>query len=510
MKISRVLIKGSNQGFTPDSFAFDCTCYSNDNSLWATFYTNQIGEITITGNVICERPNEGMEIMIYDEDLKPVEPCQILLPNRNNRLSFNDLEPYTKYFIMLDSHNGDICSFNLKVKKEPFLPPQMILEHSIKPIYCIGTELCYSLINVIDIAETEWILPPKDSIVSGGQNGDLEVCIHYKEEGEKLIKANILNLCDPDTMLSTKEFISADKNLVGIDSIYANKEHLCRLDIVTYRFKNNFDPSITFNWRIPSNLFFILDGGEPTDTFLRVRIVGHGKSPLVVTPNISCALPYRHMVEVPFRERTFITKEICPENGFTFNGVIYTEPGLHRIVLPTADMLCDSTISLHLIERDVHPSPTIDCCFESDRIKVDWESTADSFKITVNRSTDFFVKKPPFNINKADFPEGAIVKVQPLDACTFLPGEVSCFNPVSSVESTSFNDAIKVFPNPTNGFITIESVQEVRWVEIYDISGKFLQRASTNKIEVLHQIPGLYFLKINTEKGISVKRVLVQ
>jgi hypothetical protein len=80
--------------------------------------------------------------------------------------------------------------------------------------------------------------------------------------------------------------------------------------------------------------------------------------------------------------------------------------------------------------------------------------------------------------------------------------------------SDIFTDNISVFPNPVNDRLYIEAETEVEDVIVYDIYGRVqnfrnseTQRLS-NSIDVSNLKAGIYFVKINTEKGNIVKRII--
>ena len=75
---------------------------------------------------------------------------------------------------------------------------------------------------------------------------------------------------------------------------------------------------------------------------------------------------------------------------------------------------------------------------------------------------------------------------------------------------------LNLYPNPTTGMLTIENGEwRIENVEIFDIYGRKLYfstrplvHSSTVNIDISHLSAGVYFLKINTETGMVVKKVL--
>jgi len=89
------------------------------------------------------------------------------------------------------------------------------------------------------------------------------------------------------------------------------------------------------------------------------------------------------------------------------------------------------------------------------------------------------------------------------------------------------NDLFRIFPNPTTGELIIEwtSKQVDEWtsIEIYDIFGKKMeiphcvrndvipsvaQRSEESRINISHLHPGIYLIKITTEKGVITQKII--
>ncbi|MCL2511837.1 MAG: Ig-like domain-containing protein, partial [Bacteroidales bacterium] len=86
--------------------------------------------------------------------------------------------------------------------------------------------------------------------------------------------------------------------------------------------------------------------------------------------------------------------------------------------------------------------------------------------------------------------------------------------PAIATEEPNLED-IMVYPNPTSGEITIENGElKIENVEIFDIMGKKItfnfQLSTFNSIDLSHLPTGVYFLRIQTESGIVVRRVVKQ
>ena len=72
------------------------------------------------------------------------------------------------------------------------------------------------------------------------------------------------------------------------------------------------------------------------------------------------------------------------------------------------------------------------------------------------------------------------------------------------------DDSISVFPNPTNSVVNINSKTEILTTELYDVQGRILETLVGNnrKLDISDKTYGIYFLKITTEKGSKVERII--
>lgn len=70
--------------------------------------------------------------------------------------------------------------------------------------------------------------------------------------------------------------------------------------------------------------------------------------------------------------------------------------------------------------------------------------------------------------------------------------------------------SISIFPNPTASQITINSDTNIKSLELFDIQGRILQTVlgNQNNLDISSKSNGIYFLKINTEKGSKVEKII--
>ncbi|MGC4040152.1 MAG: T9SS type A sorting domain-containing protein [Flavobacterium sp.] len=92
----------------------------------------------------------------------------------------------------------------------------------------------------------------------------------------------------------------------------------------------------------------------------------------------------------------------------------------------------------------------------------------------------------------------------------------------TNIEQTTFqtlsngvdhlDSSISIYPNPANALITINCNSVIKTIELYDIQGRLLEtdldNANTVVIDISTKQNGIYFLKIKTEKGSKVEKVV--
>jgi hypothetical protein len=81
----------------------------------------------------------------------------------------------------------------------------------------------------------------------------------------------------------------------------------------------------------------------------------------------------------------------------------------------------------------------------------------------------------------------------------------------SNIIDMPTTSSLKVYPNPTTGELIIENNElTINKIEIIDLSGKTIKQfnQSTNKVNVSDIANGVYFIKIETGKGIVIQKIV--
>lgn len=80
---------------------------------------------------------------------------------------------------------------------------------------------------------------------------------------------------------------------------------------------------------------------------------------------------------------------------------------------------------------------------------------------------------------------------------------------VNSVREIRDTDGIEIFPNPTTDHVYIHSDEEVLFVEVYNVAGRLINQVKKNDVlSLTKEFNGIYILKIYTEKGIFIEKVI--
>ncbi len=78
--------------------------------------------------------------------------------------------------------------------------------------------------------------------------------------------------------------------------------------------------------------------------------------------------------------------------------------------------------------------------------------------------------------------------------------------------SFSIDNSIAIYPNPASDIVNINCNNLIKSVQLYDVQGRILQTQITDNIQtsinILDKSKGIYFLKITTENGAKVEKII--
>lgn len=258
----------------------------------------------------------------------------------------------------------------------------------------------------------------------------------------------------------------------------------------------------------------IITGGGSMDTFVCIRVVAGSIGWVYVRPIDHCSIG--DGISIPIVALSKISRHIdtivCAGTPIQIRGNTFITEGEHLINIETTDpMICDTVVVINLKHINLFPSPLLDCKDSLGQLFLKWSepSGATEYVVSVNRDSILTVSDNFVFLDGLTRGMELNLKVQPKGSCTYLPGEMNCIFGISKTKNYSFNNIISVFPNPTKGIVNIETDFEIEEIKIYDTAGRLLQTEKTTSFELKNRGSGIYFLKIKTDEGVGVKRVLV-
>ncbi|WP_420459251.1 DUF7619 domain-containing protein [Neolewinella sp.] len=111
-----------------------------------------------------------------------------------------------------------------------------------------------------------------------------------------------------------------------------------------------------------------------------------------------------------------------------------------------------------------------------------------------NRAAIYFDQNPPIITNVV---RNRFIEVQ---------------DPVSNTAGPQVQSSLEVFPNPTSGRLYIRSVEAIQGVQLYTLEGRLVgdYGPGTGEVSVQALPSGVYVLRVDTESGTGVRRVVVR
>lgn len=80
-----------------------------------------------------------------------------------------------------------------------------------------------------------------------------------------------------------------------------------------------------------------------------------------------------------------------------------------------------------------------------------------------------------------------------------------------AIQQPVLQSSIVVYPNPTSETINISSTIPINKIELYDLLGKLvLTTKEVNKVKINQLETGTYFLKLISEKGNGIKKIIIK
>lgn len=116
--------------------------------------------------------------------------------------------------------------------------------------------------------------------------------------------------------------------------------------------------------------------------------------------------------------------------------------------------------------------------------------------------------------NLSDFNSKGISGLNYKNGVLYLTNEILCETVTKIIDASLSNDKIltdvlEIFPNPTHNIININSNKKINKIELYDLQGKLiLKENETDQINISNLKEGVYFIKIYTNNGLQIKKII--
>lgn len=116
--------------------------------------------------------------------------------------------------------------------------------------------------------------------------------------------------------------------------------------------------------------------------------------------------------------------------------------------------------------------------------------------------------------NLSDFNSKGISGLNYKNGALYLTNEIFCETVTKIIDASLSNDKIlidvlEIFPNPTHNIININSNKKINKIELYDLQGKLiLKENETDQINISNLKEGVYFIKIYTNNGLQIKKII--
>ena len=78
--------------------------------------------------------------------------------------------------------------------------------------------------------------------------------------------------------------------------------------------------------------------------------------------------------------------------------------------------------------------------------------------------------------------------------------------------SDNILEDVSLYPNPTNGLVSIKGIEDLQTVKVFNISGQEVmsQETSELQLDMTALQSGVYFLELTTQKGSATKKIIKQ
>jgi hypothetical protein len=182
----------------------------------------------------------------------------------------------------------------------------------------------------------------------------------------------------------------------------------------------------------------------------------------------------------------------------------YITGGIYKDTIPNA-MGCDSLITIYLTINTVYVS------LAEDGITLTTNESKEGYRwIDCNDNNNPVPGETSQSFTATENGSYAVIVYYGLYIDTSMCYTITR---VGINENEIENTSINIYPNPTNGNITVEG-ENINMIEVINVDGRIIKEISVVgkqiNIDLSKQAKGIYLIIVKTEKGITVKRVVLE
>ena len=184
------------------------------------------------------------------------------------------------------------------------------------------------------------------------------------------------------------------------------------------------------------------------------------------------------------------------------------------VALYENNMTSVGAVSIYSSEFDVPQN--INATDNTSNIVVSWDAVENATSYEVYRNNKFLAETETTSYTDGDFLKDEELCYQ---VRAIFDNNKSAFTKEVCVTTTGdmikeIGSQVEIYPNPVNDILYIEAETEIEEVVVYDVYGRVqnLRNSETqklrNSIDISNLKSGIYFVKINTNEGNIVKRII--
>lgn len=85
-------------------------------------------------------------------------------------------------------------------------------------------------------------------------------------------------------------------------------------------------------------------------------------------------------------------------------------------------------------------------------------------------------------------------------------------NTTLGMNENELDNSIKIYPNPTKNLVNVAGQNPIKTIQLVDINGRVLMTKIVNELQTNFSVSdyanGIYFLKVATEKGMKIQKIV--